>query len=984
MKISLLLLLLPFFAIAQADLVLTVGSEVEQTEVDRGEILRLNLRIENQGNQRAIATSANIYLSADKNLDGWDLARTFGIGDLESGEYVDIPILYDIWKDATPGSYYVLVKLDATNKVSESNESNLYALDEYVTILSTEVSYTKLPYPIILVHGWEGNSETWDNLKKFYEEAYGLIYGGQLPFCLNMSETSTKYWEDISYFPQPLGSGDFYVVNFDVSRAGVLNASDELPYLDDVKSNQAAIYKQGRGVKWAVEEVLKVTGAEKVILIGHSMGGLASRQYLQNPENWQSDGHHHVSKLLTIATPNGGSNYDLGFFGDLGGIFLDKDQNSDAVRDMRFNSNEFVGVFLDGGYENWIGNYFKNQDVNCDGDGFDEIIGLNNKIAPSDLEYSSIVGAGVPIDGVNFGDGVVSFDKANIKDFVNFENPAQYDWVETFNVASLGHNFNYQFHSKLVSDSRYNVNTIRGQDESEYFVTAPTIEKSFLYQGVITAQTSNSIFGRNRDIDSYRFVVEKKSDITIHLLNLPVQDVAIQLYNSNYDLIGQKEDFGHSVIEGTFRLAAGEYFVDVSGFEEDIDGKWRSAYYIAFTGEEIEEVPLQVSIDNNIKGGCGDYTYEFNGSAIGNVTSWSWRFEGGIPSTSKDQNPRINYEAPGTYNVELEISNANQSTKVNQTITVQERKPSIKDIVTTNDNCGFKTGAISVLMDGSNADHTFNWSNGNQSAHQTNLEKGSYEVTIQNSFGCEVTEVIELAGAERFKLNVSSEPISCWGESDGSINIAPQGGTSPYEITVKNPQNNIIDNLTNLSSGGYTVVVKDANGCPASSGIHLVNPPKIEVAISFRERNGKTETVADVRGGTRPYEIIWSNGSIGNFTNQDLASGATVAVTDASGCKGVFDVIDLSTGIEDLVYTEFKVFPNPTIAEVNVYLELPKTMNLQFKLYNSTGMELKRWSKKGSIFKERLSLLGFSSGAYLLNIQGDNGSLVRRIIKVNK
>ena len=61
-------------------------------------------------------------------------------------------------------------------------------------------------------------------------------------------------------------------------------------------------------VKWAIYYVLQLTGRDKVILMGHSMGGLAAREYLQNPSNWQLDGQTHVAKLVTTGTPHGGSN----------------------------------------------------------------------------------------------------------------------------------------------------------------------------------------------------------------------------------------------------------------------------------------------------------------------------------------------------------------------------------------------------------------------------------------------------------------------------------------------------------------------------------------------------------------------------------------------------------------------------------------------------------------------------------------------------
>ncbi len=51
-----------------------------------------------------------------------------------------------------------------------------------------------------------------------------------------------------------------------------------------------------------VEEVLRETGAEKVVLIGHSMGGLISRYYIQ-----RLGGEEKVAALLTISTPHKGT-----------------------------------------------------------------------------------------------------------------------------------------------------------------------------------------------------------------------------------------------------------------------------------------------------------------------------------------------------------------------------------------------------------------------------------------------------------------------------------------------------------------------------------------------------------------------------------------------------------------------------------------------------------------------------------------------------
>lgn len=47
----------------------------------------------------------------------------------------------------------------------------------------------------------------------------------------------------------------------------------------------------------------------------------------------------------------------------------------------------------------------------------------------------------------------------------------------------------------------------------------------------------------------------------------------------------------------------------------------------------------------------------FNSDCIGNPTSWSWTFEGGLPATSLVENPVITYLEEGSYDVRLIVSN---------------------------------------------------------------------------------------------------------------------------------------------------------------------------------------------------------------------------------------------------------------------------------------------------------------------------------------
>ncbi len=69
-------------------------------------------------------------------------------------------------------------------------------------------------------------------------------------------------------------------------------------------NNQLSFDAQGEQLKAFIDQIAEVTGIDNFILIGHSMGGLAARAYIQNYENIKN-----IKQLITIDTPH------------LGGVF---------------------------------------------------------------------------------------------------------------------------------------------------------------------------------------------------------------------------------------------------------------------------------------------------------------------------------------------------------------------------------------------------------------------------------------------------------------------------------------------------------------------------------------------------------------------------------------------------------------------------------------------------------------------------------------
>ena len=161
-------------------------------------------------------------------------------------------------------------------------------------------SAQNLPYPIIFINGLNSNDLIWGNttdtdLMYNFFQSQNLTYGGKFDFNLNYdgnNATANKIvWSnstpnaDIAFYTSTASVADYYFVNFDVGSDGSVYPGHGL-FNTDVLSNQSAIAKQGIALKVVIQYVLSLTGRDKVILMGHSMGGLASREYLQNPNNW--------------------------------------------------------------------------------------------------------------------------------------------------------------------------------------------------------------------------------------------------------------------------------------------------------------------------------------------------------------------------------------------------------------------------------------------------------------------------------------------------------------------------------------------------------------------------------------------------------------------------------------------------------------------------------------------------------------------------
>ena len=435
----------------------------------------------------------------------------------------------------------------------------------------TTVGQPELPYPIIFIHGLNSNSNVWlDMVQYLFNNS--LRYGGRIDFCLNDDNdnyTSNKLvyptkGADIAYYTdyiKDLSVADFYLLNFDVNNLGEPFTSDDLIPFNDVLSNEAAIAKQGVALNIAIQMVLQKTRKDKVIIMGHSMGGLCAREYIQNPSIWtELNVNHHIAKLVTTGTPHGG------YTGTNAGLVTGIDSSSEAYRDLRkeYTLSESVGAYLYGGIENQTNidnsafSDFYNVDVNCNGISGDNsmIVGLNQKNLPLTLDYAYIMGKCdncLALQGTIEGDGIVRSVNANLNNFYTLPIP-----INEFTHQANASNPLIGLHSDLPKAIKVNM---QGLDEPNELYLGYGVEYNKNYKGFIYTQPKN---GNSVDFDDYKFSVTNSNQVNILINNISHPNLKARIFNIDGVQIGS-EFIGNTSTPINIQksLPLGDYFLEI-------------------------------------------------------------------------------------------------------------------------------------------------------------------------------------------------------------------------------------------------------------------------------------------------------------------------------------------------------------------------------------------------------------------------------------
>ena len=311
---------------------------------------------------------------------------------------------------------------------------------------------------------------------------------------------------------------------------------------------------------------------------------------------------------------------------------------------------------------------------------------------------------------------------------------------------------------------------------------------------------------------------------------------------------------------------------------------------------------LSVTLDstNVTCNGANDGTA--TATPLGGTLPYTYSWVGGcLPGP--DTNAVITGLCPGIYTVTVTDSSG---CIFIGSVNITEPQPIDDNEIVTGANCGVSDGSIVVFPSGGTAGYTHSWSNGVTTPNNPNLSAGFYTDTITDSQGCVAIFTIGVSNPNGPSgVTATVNDATCNGACDGSLNVIPIGGTSPYSynwtsVPAGGPY--LPDStITNLCAGTYNLTLTDSANCILSTSLVVGEASVITANSTFTNAtcSGNCDGTASVTpvGGNPPYTYVWSHdGSTASSASNLCVGAVSVTITDFFGCTNVVNFNITSPG----------------------------------------------------------------------------------------
>lgn len=336
--------------------------------------------------------------------------------------------------------------------------------------------------------------------------------------------------------------------------------------------------------------------------------------------------------------------------------------------------------------------------------------------------------------------------------------------------------------------------------------------------------------------------------------------------------------------------------------------------------------------------------------------------------------------AAGTYSIV--VKDANNCTTTPTSVTINQSGSALAVAVTsvTNVACnGASTGAVNITASGGyNTAYTYAWTGpASFTATTEDLSSrpaGVYNVTVTDAGGCTQTATATILQPTALSASAVATNVSCFGGTNGGVNLTVTGGTAPYTYAWTGPSSftATTEDLTGRSAGTYNVTITDGSNCTTTATASITQPAVLATVISSQTNvscNGLLNGTATVTatGGTSPYTYGWGVGS--QFTPINGANSATLSGV-AAELYGVL-VTDLN-GCQSFISTTITQPTALTASATNTSVSCNAGSNGTITVTASGGTAPYTYSSNGTTFQASNSFTGLTAGTYTLTVKDAN------------
>lgn len=340
----------------------------------------------------------------------------------------------------------------------------------------------------------------------------------------------------------------------------------------------------------------------------------------------------------------------------------------------------------------------------------------------------------------------------------------------------------------------------------------------------------------------------------------------------------------------------------------------------------------------------------------------------------------------------------------------------------TNVFCGSTPdGTISITMSPAQNYTLVLWSNGVCcTTTQTNLQAGTYKVTVTNECGTTKVKTIVIApsATPTLEVTMTGKQVDCRGDGDGTVTATPRQGCPGYTYLWNTGSTDA--SLSGLSGGTYSVVVTDGCGC-TQTGTFTVTEPASPLYLDFGAivalLDGNYWVQVLPYGGTPPYKFrrnilptgftAWSNSngfgdlapgeyifevedkngcsaqvpiSLQPFTPAPLPAGNHPAVAAVDGAVSEIAVekpeISGSGALQSSIATmplakqelDISIFPNPTEGELNIVWSGFEGQSATIQIINNMGQVIRTLPVPADALRVMTNVGELPGGFYFVKI----------------